>query len=136
MTAAFLFLLCAVAGPGDPEGALRVTVSAPWVPIARGAPVELKLEVTNASDRPVTLHFNTSQRYDFIIHDNAGKELWAWAQERMFLQVLGQEDLQPGATKVYKDRFLGTLLPGTYRVTGRLAARETTPAATATFVIE
>ena len=133
---AFTCMLFAAAGPSDPGGALRVTVSAPWAPVARGAPVELTLEVTNTSDRPVTLHFNTSQRYDFLIHDAAGKEMWTWAQERMFLQVLGQEDLQPGATKTYKERFLGTLSPGTYRVTGRLAARETTPPATATFVIE
>jgi hypothetical protein len=138
LMAALIFLGCAMTGPAGtaPQEPLRVTVSAPQTPVARGAPVALALQVSNVSDRAVTLHFNTSQRYDFVIHDGSGREVWSWSQERMFLQVLGQEVIEPGAGRSYEERFLGTLPPGTYRVTGRLAARETTPAATATFVIE
>lgn len=127
--------LMAAAQTQTAPGPLRVSVQTDKAAYRTGEPIEMTLEVANTSRAPVSLHFNTSQRFDLLLHDPSGREAWAWAQERMFLQVLGQETIEPGGRRVYSERFLGTLAPGTYRVTGRLAAREATPFAFASIEI-
>jgi hypothetical protein len=67
---------------------------------AQGEPLELTLEVVNRSPRPVTLGFPTSQRYDLLIQNAQGQEVWRWSADRMFAQMLGQEVLSPNGGKL------------------------------------
>jgi len=117
-------------------GPLRLSLATGKATYRAGEPVEMTLSVTNASGQAVELQFDTSQRYDFAFHDAAEREVWSWGQERMFAQVLGREEIAPGETRTFKERFLGTLPAGVYRVTARLTARESPPTASTRFSVE
>jgi hypothetical protein len=90
---------------------------------AQGEPLELTLEVMNHSARPVTLKFRTAQRYDLLIHNAQGQEVWRWSAERMFAQMLGQETLAPAGGKLTYHVVQGETLPrGSYTVIGVVPA--------------
>jgi hypothetical protein len=46
------------------------------------------------------LGFRTSQRYDLLIQNAQGQEVWRWSAEQMFAQMLGQEVLSPNGGKL------------------------------------
>lgn len=104
------------------ESTLAVTVGTDRPRYAPGEPITITLTVSNRGDQPARLHFSSGQRYDFTIEDREGKVLWHWAADRLFVQMLGEETLAPGAALVYRERFAGLLTPGTYRATGTLLA--------------
>ena len=90
-----------------------------------GEPITMTLKIFNSTQEDITFHFNTSQRYDFIIEDEEGNEIWRWSKERMFAMVLGEDTLGPNNpeatyTAEYKDR----LSPGYYKITGILVAQD------------
>lgn len=62
--------------------------------------VEFTLQVTNTTDRPIELRFNSGQSYDFRVLDG-GEEIWRWSSDQMFTQALRSEELTPGGTLTY-----------------------------------
>jgi len=105
---------------------LELTVATDKPAYRAGEPIELILKVTNRSKEPKALEFSSSQRYDFEIADSRGAKVWQWSADRMFAQMLGTERLAPGESREYRERFSGSLAPGTYRVTGRITATNST----------
>jgi len=98
---------------------VRLLLKATKPVYAQGEPLDLTLEVVNHSPRAVTLGFRTAQRYDFVIQNVQGQEVWRWSAERMFAQMVGQETLSADGGKltyraVVRERFVG----GVYTVTG------------------
>jgi hypothetical protein len=90
-----------------------------------GVPIEMTLKVFNYTEEEVTFLFNTGQRYDFIIEDEKGSEIWRWSEKRMFAQMLGEETLGPTNTEViYTEEYKGKLRPGYYKITGVSVAQE------------
>jgi len=90
-----------------------------------GEPIKMTLKIFNYTEEDIVFYFNTSQRYDFIIEDEEGNEVWRWSQDMMFAMVLGEESLGPNNPEVtytaeYKDR----LSPGYYKVTGYFIAQD------------
>ena len=90
-----------------------------------GEPIKMMFKVFNYTEENVVFHFNGSQRYDFIIEDEEGNEIWCWSKDMMFAMVLDEETLGPDNlegiyTAEYKDR----LSPGYYKVTGIFVARD------------
>jgi hypothetical protein len=90
-----------------------------------GEPIKMILNVFNYTEEDVTFYFNAAQRYDFIIEDEEGNEIWRWSKDRMFAMVLGEETFGPNNPEViytaeYKDR----VSPGYYKVTGIFVAQE------------
>ena len=90
-----------------------------------GEPVIMTLKIFNYTEEDIVFHFNNSQRYNFVIEDKEGNEIWRWSEGRMFAQMLGEEILGPGNPEViytaeYKDR----LSPGYYKVTGFFIAKD------------
>jgi len=84
-----------------------------------GEPIMMTLKIFNYTEEEIIFHFNTGQRYDFIIEDEEGSKIWRWSQDMMFTMVLGEETLGPTNTEIiytagYKDK----LNPGYYKVTG------------------
>lgn len=84
-----------------------------------GEPIMMTLKIFNYTDEEITLKFNTSQRYEFIIEEKEGHELWRWSRGRMFTMVTGVEVLGPTnpemiATETFSDR----LIPGQYHIMG------------------
>ena len=90
-----------------------------------GEPIMMAFKIFNYTEEEIIFHFNTSQRYDFIIEDEEGNEIWRWSQERMFAMVLGEEALRPDNPEViYTAEYRNKLNPGYYKVTGILVAKD------------
>jgi hypothetical protein len=100
-------------------------------PVSNPAPTLIaQLSLHNDSDTPVELAFSSSQRYEWVIRDRVGKELWRWSEGLGFLQVLGQETLAKGRPLNYSVSIKlasrnGTLLDaGFYTLEGYLTTIE------------
>ena len=90
-----------------------------------GEPIIMTLKIFNYTEEDVAFHFNTSQRYDFIIEDEEGNKIWRWSEGRMFAMMLGEETL--GLTNseiIYIAEYTDKLSPGYYKVTGFFVAQD------------
>ncbi len=68
----------------------------------RNQPVRLTLIKTNISSRPVTLTYNTAQRFDFFVRRGLnGPVIWQWSANRSFAQVVGRVNLEPGQSQIF-----------------------------------
>jgi len=89
-----------------------------------GNPIIMTLKVFNYTEEDIVFHFNTSQRYDFIIEDEEGNEIWRWSKGMMFAMVLGEETLGPTNPEVnYSAECKSKLSQGYYKVTGIFVAQ-------------
>jgi hypothetical protein len=66
--------------------------------------LRIVLHVTNPTDQPVTLEFNSGQRYDFAVRDAGGREVWRWSRDRMFTQALGTETISASGNLKYEEQ--------------------------------
>jgi hypothetical protein len=62
--------------------------------------VRFLLQVTNATQGPLTLEFRSGQSFDFSVSDG-GRTLWSWSADMMFTQALRSETLAPGETRSF-----------------------------------
>ncbi len=104
------------------DPAIEISVTTDRATYAPDEPIAIRLDVTNRTDTVVVFHFSDGQRYDFLIQDEAGETRWRWSADKSFIQVLGDEQLAPGDTLTYQERFEGQLSSGTYVVVGALVA--------------
>lgn len=98
-------------------------------------PVRFHLTVTNHSKESITLHCKDSQRFDIVVQDSSGKEIWRWSQDRMFAQMLGEETIGPAESKEYTAVFAGSLAPATYRASGLVVCATPPYSASALFTV-
>ena len=91
-----------------------------------GDVIELTLELQNNSDQPLVLDFSSGQRYDFAILRTPADTVWSWSEERMFMQMLGQETVQPNQVLVYREQVSPQLPAGTFTIVGRIVAQDQT----------
>ena len=90
-----------------------------------GESIIMTLKIFNYTREDIVFHFNTSQRYDFIIEDEVGNEVWRWSEDMMFAQMLGEEILGPTNTEViYTAEYRNELSPGYYKMIGVFIAQE------------
>ncbi len=68
---------------------------------AQGEPISMALSITNCSDQEVQRAYADGQRYDFIVTDAAGREVWRWSHDLAFIQVIGEETFAAGETVTY-----------------------------------
>jgi len=88
-------------------------------------PIVMTLKIFNYTKEDINFQFNTSQRYDFIIEDEEGSEIWRWSKDRMFAMMLGEEILGPDNPEIiYTAEYKDKLSPGYYKVTGILVAKD------------
>jgi hypothetical protein len=73
---------------------------------------DLRLSV--AGGQPVELTFPSSQEYEVVLRDAAGKELWRWSDGRAFLTVIVQKPVFDLAASVEVP--LDSLAPGAYSI--------------------
>ena len=86
-----------------------------------GEPIRITFEVFNYTPTPVRFDFTSGQRYDLIIEDRQGNEVWRWSAGRMFTMVLGQETLEPANPRLtYEAEHTARLEPGRYKIKGLL----------------
>jgi intracellular proteinase inhibitor BsuPI len=92
---------------------------------ARGEPILLTLRIMNRTPRPVSLHFRSGQRYDLVVEDPQGRQVWRWSTGQVFTQALGEETLRPaGGELAYRVTVRERLRPSRYTVTGIVPAEE------------
>lgn len=90
-----------------------------------GEPITMAIKVFNHTGEEIFFHFNTAQRYDFIIEDEEGNKIWRWSKDRMFAMMLGEEILGPTNTEViYTAEYKGKLSQGYYKITGIFVAQD------------
>lgn len=89
-----------------------------------GDTVTLVLQVTNTTDTPIEIGFNSGQSYDFTI-ERDGRELWRWSADHAFTQALRTEVLDAGATLRYEEFWPNPdRLRGEFSATGTLTSRD------------
>jgi hypothetical protein len=101
----------------------------------QGDTIHFTFHLKNQTEHVKTYHFNTGQRFDFVIKDEQGKVVKRFSEGKMFTQVLGEETLKQGDTLTYQAKVSG-LRQGKYTVRFWLTAKEEQPEATLTFKVE
>ena len=102
----------------SPKKAEKTTVAAQLYVRANESSIRLALHVTNTSKKRVELVFPSGQTYDFVILDTLGREMWRWANGRMFTQALRNKSLEGGEALDLEETWKESPLPP-----GRYTAR-------------
>ncbi len=103
------------------EHAFGASLSTDRAVYRSGDPIRITFEVFNYTPTPVRFDFTSGQRYDLIIEDRQGNEVWRWSAGRMFTMALGQETLEPAKPRLtYEADHTARLEPGRYKIKGLL----------------
>jgi len=109
----------------SPESGIGVFLAADKRLYNQGETIEVTFGVLNRSAEPLTLRFRTAQRYDLLVQDARGQEVWRWSTDQFFAQALGEETLpaREGAL-TYRVSVRHPLAAGRYTVVGIIPAAE------------
>ncbi len=115
---------------------LTVTLTADKAVYAPGEPITFTLWMVNGTPKAVRLSFRTAQRFDFVMEDDQGREVWRWSVGRLFAHVLGEETLSPsGGEFLTRATAEGKFPPGAYTAKGIIPALEGALSASVTVTI-
>jgi len=78
------------------------------------------LDVTNAGTSGVEITFPSGQAYDFVVLDSVGRQVWHWAEGRMFTQALQNKLLSSGDTMRIAEDWNAAAAKGHYTAVARL----------------
>jgi hypothetical protein len=84
---------------------------------------DIRFTILVAASEPITLYYRTTQRYDIVIADSEGNEVWRWSKDKAFGEVLEQVDLEEDEILTFdetwdqRDNDGQPVPPGDYRVT-------------------
>ena len=110
---------------------LNVVLIADKVIYTPGEPIMLTLRVINDASKAVSLNFPTAQRFDLLVQNQQGREVWRWSGGRFFAQMLGTEVLKPsGGELLYHATVKGRFRQGVYTVKAIIPALESQMSAT------
>ena len=71
-----------------PDRPFSVSLNGTRVALVRvGEEVRFTFNVANAGSRRVEGKFSSGQTHDIVVLDSAGRELWRWAEGRMFTEA-------------------------------------------------
>ena len=116
---------------------VKVVLTAEKAVYTPGEPITFTFRVVNGTPKPVRLSFRTTQRFDLVLQDQQGREVWRWSAGRVFAQVLGEETLNPsGGELLYQATVEGAFPQGVYTVTGIIPAMEGTLSASITLGLQ
>lgn len=100
-----------------------------------GADVRFALAVENAGNKAVEMHFPNGQTHDLVILDAAGREVWHWAEGRIFTQAHKTEVIAGGDTFDVTEEWTAPAA-GTYTVIATLRSTNYPVEQRATFTTE
>ena len=125
---ALLLVVCSLV-PQDAQGTtltgVNVLLTSEKAVYSPGEPITFVLKVINNTSRPLRLSFRNAQRFDLVMRDTRGREVWRWSAGKIFAQVLGEERLKPsGGELLFQATVPGNLPPGEYTATGTVPALE------------
>jgi hypothetical protein len=96
----------------EQQQVIRVTPS--FAVHVEGSTVRFELDVTNVSKKQVELTFPDGQTHDFAVIDSAGREVYRWAEGRMFTQSVQNKTVDAGETLHIVQRATPSLPEGSY----------------------
>lgn len=76
---------------------------------------EVSFDVKNASYWPLYFSFSTAKKYDLVIYDYKGSNIWQLSQGKFYTQAFNWDWFNPGESKSYKSE-LPQLETGEYTV--------------------
>jgi hypothetical protein len=124
LAAAVLMFACGprtpspVAGVRPPVGGQNGVTSLVLVYTARGV-VRFAIEVANDSRKRVELNFPDGRTHDFVVLNEAGREVWRWSAGRLFTQAMQNRLLDVNDSVVYDERW-SPPSPGHYTLVASL----------------
>ena len=68
-----------------------------------GEQVRFSFQVANPGTRRLEVKFSDGQTHDIVVLDSAGKELWRWADGRMFTEARQYRSLSGGDSLLLED---------------------------------
>src|SRR4051812_9057449 len=71
----------------------------------QGTDIVFALHVINTSPKNVEVNFPNGQAYDFIVVDSTGREVWRWADGRIFTQSVQNKLLGKGKSMDITERW-------------------------------
>jgi hypothetical protein len=87
----------------------------------KGRDAQFALTIKNVGNRHAEVDFANGQRYDFVVIDSAGREVWHWSDGRMFTQSVQNKQLGSGETmRVSETWKKPPVAPGKYTVVATL----------------
>jgi hypothetical protein len=94
---------------------LNVThVTGKFAVTAQQNSIRFALDVTNDGKKNAELIFPNGQRYDFTVIDSNGREVFRWADGRMFTQSVQNTTIDGGETVHIAEDATTSLPPGAY----------------------
>jgi hypothetical protein len=97
-------------------------VTGKFVVTAQSNAIRFALDVTNDGKKNAELIFPDGQRYDFTVIDSAGRQVYRWADGRMFTQSVQNATLDGGETIHIAEDATASLPPGSYVAVATLRA--------------
>jgi hypothetical protein len=107
-----------VASAGPRSSVEQGVTSHVMVDTARGV-VRFAIEVSNDSRKKVELDFPDGRTHDFIVLDEAGREVWRWSAGRLFTQGMQNRLLEAHDAVVYAEQWK-PLAKGHYTLVAQL----------------
>jgi hypothetical protein len=92
--------------------------------VVAGDSVRFTFRVANAGAAAVDLTFGSGQRFDIVVSDGAGSEVWRWSEDRMFTQAVSEERVEAGSALEYEARWDPSGREGVYRAVARLVSSD------------
>jgi hypothetical protein len=66
--------------------------------------LKISLAIENNTDKAVTIHHNSGQKYDFVILDSKGEILYQWSANKRFIMELTETVINPGEKVEFTDK--------------------------------
>jgi len=63
----------------------------------------IRLTITVAAAEPITLRYRTTQRYDIVVTDTEGKEVWRWSKDKAFGEAVGEASLEANQSLTFDE---------------------------------
>ncbi|WP_332629365.1 BsuPI-related putative proteinase inhibitor [Halalkalibacter flavus] len=81
----------------------------------------VKLAVTNNQEEASAIDFSSGQKYELVLLDEAGTEVYRYSEGKMFTMALIHETFEPGESKEFEERINVEDIPeGVYTLKAQL----------------
>ena len=101
-----------------------------YVP-STNTPLRVRMTVHNQGKDKYILDFESAQRYEFLIRDKAGQDIYRSSQNKEFAQVVAATVINRNEKLVFQEELFGgetsaplNLAPGTYILVGRITSKQ------------
>jgi len=91
-----------------PKAATARAVTSVVMVDTAGGRVRFAIEVTNGTPKRVELDFPDGRTHDFVVRDDAGREVWRWSAGRLFTQGMQNRLLEAQDAVVYAEQWRPT----------------------------